>query len=128
MTKQMLDDLVKDLNKKVKRLSIALVVFIVLFVGMTAFAFSEFDIVCEEDTKYEYDISQDANTNGDNSEINQEQKVELPTKNNDTLIICISVVVCLAIITTGVILYGKAKNKANYKKEEEAYDKEEKHP
>lgn len=111
MTKEMLFDLVKDLKRKNKILVCVLCLFVVLFIGMTIFAFSEFEITVDNETNYEYDIEQEANTNGDNSSISQYN--DLSTKEYDNVIlICGTICFCILCVVSGVVIYGKCKNKS----------------
>ena len=62
---------------------------------------------------YEVDIQQDAEgfTGGDNSHV--EQVTEQPAKDNNTLIICITVIVAIAILTVGAVYAYSHKQKAH---------------
>lgn len=121
MTKQMLLDLVKQLKKRNKVLIIAVAVLVALFVGMTIFAFSEFDISVE--TKTEYDIKQDAELDGENSIISQENEIERTIESDKTAVICGTVIVCIGILTAGVVIYGKRKSThKDFNKEKQKID------
>lgn len=117
MTKQMLEELVEALQKKNKSLLIALIVIVALFIGMTIFAFSSFEVSCETNTEYEF--SQEAGTEGDNSQIQQE--IDLSGKENQLDTICGTIIGCVFILTVGgiVIFYGARKSKGNNTKNKE---------
>ena len=115
MNKQMLEDLLKVEKHKNKILSILLTIFICLFIGMTIFAFSSFDMSYEDN--YDYTIEQDADTSGDNSEINQTANISIG-ENSKYFVVGIAIIAFATIIIVGVILYGKSKTK-NYDKKNE---------
>lgn len=122
MTKEMLKDYIKVIEKKYKIVLVLLIIVSMLLVGMTIFAFCEFEVTKET----EYEIAFEAETgDGDNGTITQNNDMST-NKDGKVLIICISVVMCVLIICVllGVVLYGKKqnenkeKNKRDYKKEE----------
>lgn len=121
MNKRMLEDLLKCEKHKTKILSILLAVFICLFVAMTIFAFCSFDIDYEETTDISYDIEQGADTKGDNSGINQDIDLSQNDKSSDSIYICGTIILCVTVITAGVVVYGKSKSKSknNNKKDKE---------
>ena len=108
MTKEMYEELAKDLKRKNKILLICLIVSIVLLFGMTIFAFSKVDIVYESSTTYT--AEQNADTQGDNSAI--KQTIDTSEDGNKTYIIAGAVIVGLLILTAGaVLIYGKSTSK-----------------
>lgn len=112
MTKEMLKDIINELKKKNKILLISLITSIVMFIGMTIFAFSTFEFTYEETADITYDITQDADTQGSNSNI--EQTIDLSKSgdtNNSVYLICGAIILCVAIISAGVVIYGKSKSK-----------------
>lgn len=122
MTKEMLKDYIKVLEIKYKIFLILFIIVSILFVGMTVFAFSEF----EASKEVEYDIEYEAETgDGDNGVITQINDMT-SSKDSNVLFICIAVVLCVFIVSAvvGVILYGKSKNESK-KKNENNYKKEE---
>ena len=113
MTKEMYEELARDLKRKNKWLLAIVIVLTVLFIGMSVFAFSEFSIVIENKT--EYVAEQNAETQGDNSQI--KQNIDLSKENNPIYFICGCVILGVLIITVGVVLiYGKITSKNHNKK------------
>ena len=122
MTKEMLKDYIKVIEKKYKIVLVLLIIVSILLVGMTIFAFSEFEITKET----EYEIAFEAETgDGDNGTITQNNDMST-NKDGKVLVICISVVICVLIICVllGVVFYGKIKNE-NKEKNKSYYKKEE---
>lgn len=114
MTKDMFEQYIKDLKRKNKILIVCLILSIVFLLGMTAFAFTEFHIVYDKTTTYT--AEQNADTQGDNSEI--QQTIDTSESESKTFIIAASIVIGLLILTAGVtIIYGKSISKNNYKAE-----------
>lgn len=109
MKNKMLEDMALNLQKAVKRLRIAVIILLCYSIGMTVFAFSEFEIVFEDSSRIEYEIEQDADIgDGDNGSIVQSNDFSNQRDNS----IGIYIVLCVAILTAGgVIIYGKSKNK-----------------
>lgn len=115
MTKQMLEDFINSLKRKNKILTICLIIAVALFVGMTIFAFSSFEITYEEKTDYDYSIEQGGNTQGDNSSIDQNIDLSETHDRNDTVyVVCATIILCVLLITTGVIVYVKSKTTRTY--------------
>lgn len=114
MTKTMLEDLIKELKRKNKILIIVIAILTSLFLGMTIFAFSSFEISIENSSDIEYDIDQDAKTEGENSSITQTNN--LSNNSHDIMYItCGTVLILTLILTSGVIVYGKRKNAHTHK-------------
>lgn len=104
MTKQMLEDYVKQVKRTLRIQRIVIFTLALLLVLMFAFAMSSFEIVVNEDTDIDYDVEQETSKGGNNT------NTVILTTDNQTYIICGTVMVCVAIITTGVVAYGKSKN------------------
>ena len=121
MTRDMLEELATELKRKNKILLVCLIVSIALLFGMTIFAFSEFHITYENSTTYT--TEQSADTQGDNSHI--EQTIETSDDNGSSYIIAGAVIVGLLILTVGgVLIYGKSTSKNHNKKAgESCYNK-----
>lgn len=118
MTKEMFNDLIKVLKRKNKILLVLVIVLAVALVGMTAFAFSEFDIVVEQDESTTYNIEQNAETNGNDSAISQDDaNIEIieESDNSGWIVIVVIGVVVLAIIG---VKYGESIKKNNNRKTE----------
>lgn len=114
MTKDMLEQYIKDLKRKNKILLVCLILSIVFLLGMTAFAFSEFHIVYERNTTYT--AEQNADTQGDNSEI--QQTIDTSESGSKPYIIAGAVICGLLILTVGAMfIYGKSTSKNCYKAE-----------
>lgn len=120
MTKQMLEELLVETKKKNKVLLVSLIIAVVLFVGMAIFAFATFEVTYESSTEYEF--SQDADTQGDGSQI--EQTIDMSKEHNSTYVICGTVILAVAILTVGVVLYGKSKSKNNNTQNEKGNNQE----
>lgn len=107
MTNKMLEDLIKTLNKKVKRLTIIAIVLGVLFVAISVFVLTNYEIIYEsytEDT--EYTVEQYSADGGNNTAIVDSNI----NKNNDLFVICGTIIMCAIVITGGLVIYGKTKN------------------
>lgn len=116
MTNEMLEDFIKELKRKNRVLFIISAITIALLIGMTAFAFSEFHIVYESKTTYT--AEQNADTQGNNSDI--QQTIDTSEDGSKAYIIAGAVVVGLLILTAGgVFIYGKSTSK-NHDKTESA--------
>lgn len=113
MTKQMYEDFIKILKKRNKNLIIALCVAIALFIGMSIFAFSEFEIIYETETCETYDISQEVD-NGEGGSNITSQNMSFDEEKDNTKTICITTIICSLIVVGGLIVGGtiKAKNKS----------------
>lgn len=124
MNKQMLEDFIKDLKRKNKILVVSLIIACALFVVMTIFALSSFEINYENTADYDYTIDQDANAEGSIDQ-NIDMSKNYPEDNNNMVyMICGTVILCVLILTVGVVLYGKSKSKGthNNTKNEENHD------
>lgn len=124
----MLEDLIVILRKRVRKLVVCVVVLSILLVGMTVFAFSEFEIGSKETTTYEVEYDSEV-TDSDYNTITQVNDMSSNTNSSvNIIIICFAAIVCVFIITVGItigiIVYGKSKNENKSCKKEKFYDKE----
>lgn len=104
----MLEDYVKQLRKTLRIYRIVLLSLTILLVAVCALAISSFEITIDEDTRVDYDVEQTTDNSGDNTNtlnVNMD---------NQTYIVCGTIMVCVGIITTGLVAYGKSKNTHNY--------------
>lgn len=119
MTKQMYDDYIKSLKKKQKALIAVIIIISALLIGMTIFAFSEFEISIESNDTYKIEQTQTAEGEG-NITLNQESLDTTPGSNVYT--ICGTVIVCILIIVIGLVVYGKSKSKPKNNNQEKEKD------
>lgn len=106
MTNKMLEDLVQTLNKKVKRLTIIAVILGVLFVAISLFVLTNYEIIYENYTEEtEYTVEQNSADGGTNTAIVDSDI----NNNNDLFVICGTVIMCAIVITGGLVIYGKTK-------------------
>lgn len=109
----MFNDLIKVLKRKNTVLLVLVIVLAVAFVGMTIFAFSEFDVVVEEDNSTIYNIEQNAETNGDNSAISQDDAdIDITEESNNSGLIIVVVIGVVVLAVIGV-KYGESNKKNN---------------
>ena len=122
MTKEMLEEFIKELKRKNRILLIVIAVMSALLIGMTAFAFSTFEV--KYTTSNEYTIDADADIDGDNANVSQH--VDLSNENNPIYMICGTVILCMVVLCVGgVLVYhgkGARKNKDNGAKKEDITD------
>ena len=111
----MYEDFIKVLKKRNKILIIALCVVVALLIGMSIFAFSEFEIVYETETVEEYEITQEVD-NGEGGSNVTNQSMSFDEENDNTKMICGAVIVCTLIIVGGITLGGTIKAKSKSKK------------
>lgn len=104
MSKAMLEDYVKQVKKTLRIQRIVIIVLAVLLALTLALAMSSFEIEIDDDTEVDYQVEQNGRDNSNSVTINGD---------NQTYIICGTIMVCVAIITTGVVAYGKSKNTYN---------------
>ena len=117
MTQKMLEDFVKVLKKRNTILLVLVIILSVALVGMTAFAFSEFEIVVEEEETTNCNIEQSATADNGDCIISTQGDTVIKVEDKDekkTLIVCVTVILSVLLILAGVT-YGisKTKNK-NY--------------
>lgn len=112
----MLNDMVEILKRKIKILYIVIAILGAVIIGLSIFAFSEFEIVVEETTTYETqnDIDQNASIiESGNIEQDAGDYIIAEESDNTVFIICGTVIVCLFLIIGGVLIYGKSKSTYN---------------
>lgn len=133
MTQEMFEDFIKVLKKRNTILLVLVIVLSVALVGMTVFAFSEFEIVVEEEETTDCNIEQTVTADNGDCIISTQGDTIIKVGDGDnkkrekkTLIICIIVLLCVLLVLAGV-KYGisKAKNKNYNQKAETNNDKEE---
>lgn len=119
MTKEMLEEFIKELKRKNRILLIVIAIMGVLLVCMTAFAFSTFEI--NYSTSNDYIVDENADIDGDNASV--DQNVDFSSENNPIYIICGTVILCMVVFCVGVglIYHGKStrenKNNGSEKKD-----------
>lgn len=114
----MLEDYVKQVKRTLRIQRIVIIVLAVLLALTFALAVSSFEIDVDNDTEIDYDVKQNGRDNSNCVTINAD---------NQTYIICGTIMVCVAIITTGVVAYGKSKDTHNYTETSTDNDKEKKY-
>lgn len=132
MTQEMFEDFIKVLKKRNTILLVLVIILSVALVGMTVFAFSEFEIVVEEEETTDCNIEQTVTADNGDCIISTQGDTIIKVGDGDnknsekkTLIICIIVLLCVLLVFAGV-KYGisKAKNKNYNQKEKTNNDKE----
>lgn len=108
MTPAMYKDIIKKQQKSLLYHRIAIAVLALLFIGMSIFAFSEFEIVYETVTDYEYEVDQDIISDDYGGDIELEQFAE-QVDNTPVYVVCATVII-IALIAGGVY-YGSHKPK-----------------
>jgi len=132
MTQEMFEDFVQVLKKRNTILLVLVIVLSVALAGMTIFAFSEFEIVVEEEETTDCNIEQTVTADNGDCIITTQGDTVIKVEDKDgkksekkTLIICATVLLCVLLILAGV-KYGisKAKNKNYNQKTKTNNDKE----
>lgn len=132
MTQEMFEDFVQVLKKRNTILLVLVIVLSVALAGMTIFAFSEFEIVVEEEETTDCNIEQTVTADNGDCIITTQGDTVIKVEDKDgkksekkTLIICATVLLCVLLILAGVT-YGisKAKNKNYNQKTKTNNDKE----
>lgn len=100
-------DLINAMRKKIKWLTAAVVILAILLVAVAVFAFSDFEMIFE--TVDDYEIQQDNGEINGNAQIEQQANVN---ENNDTVMICGTIILCVLIVTIGVVVYAHSRKKA----------------
>ena len=103
MTKQMYEEYVKQLSKRAKGLTIAVVVLAILLFVVTVICVADFEIAVEYSDNYNVEQSADGFGGGENAYI---QQSGITAKNHETAIICTTVVAALIVIVAGVLIYA----------------------
>lgn len=102
----MLEDLVKSLQKKIKRLSVLVIILAIVCTALIVFVLTGYEIVYEEYyEETEYEVEQVSEDGGSNTAI-----VDSEVNNDDNLfVVCGTALLCV-IVFAGGIAYGKTKN------------------
>lgn len=98
MTEKMSKDLINTMRKKIKWLTAAVIVLTMLFVAMTAFAFSEFDLYIEYDDSQHIEQITDGQSDG---AVNQNSEMY---GKSDLSLICGTIIACVVVITIGAVV------------------------
>ena len=104
----MYDEYIKQLRKRVKGLTIAVIVLAILLFIVTIICVSDFEIAVEYADNYNVDQSADGYGGGEGSSIEQSGVV---AQDHHTVIICITVIAGLAIVIAGVLIYAYIRKK-----------------